>query len=135
MAYIVRADIEAIFGVSNIDVWADLNNNDNAGEITARITAAITRAEAMVDDRLRGGPYTVPFTGTIPETIKDVTARLAGVWLYESRRIEDAEDDEVGRAPYHQKVAEKTLSDIAAGKIRLDVATRTLYPQIVEDSD
>lgn len=96
MAYATREDIELEYGSSNIDKWADANNNKNAGEISARVAWALAKAKRFIDDRLSGSIYTVPFDDltfdgetvltTPPETIRELTATLAGVYLYQSPR-------------------------------------------------
>jgi len=130
MAYAVRADIELIFGSTNVSKWADLNNDEDAGEITARIVWALTLAEERVNNRLRQGKYDIPFA-TAPTEITDLTARWAGVILYDSRLVIDGEDSDLSR---HEKTVEDRLSKILAGKIKLstDVAVAT-YPQVVLD--
>lgn len=138
MAYIVRADIEDVFGVDNVKTWADLDNSGNLTDIAARITVAITKADALIDDMLRGGMYTIPFTGTIPETIKDISAKLAGVWLYEARGTSDVSEssgEPVHRLTWARDSAMSNVRKILAGVIRLDLTTRITYPQIVEDAD
>ncbi len=138
MAYSIRADIEAIFGVDNVTKWGDLNNNENAGEITARITAAIVRADDDIDNALRGGQYkTLPFT-SVPETIKQLSATLSGVHLYEARGVTDF-NVESGQ-PQHQlhwqrKRVETDLKKIRSGQIRLDVDPDYEYtPKVIEDT-
>ena len=64
MAYITKAKVEAVYGVNNIAKWSNLDNDD-AQANDARIDDAITYAEAYIDDKLRGGRYVVPVTGTI----------------------------------------------------------------------
>jgi phage gp36-like protein len=120
-SYCVRADIEAVFGSTNVERWADLNNDGNATEITARIVRAIQIAEAEVNDRLRGGPYSLPFS-TVPVAIENLTASLAGVWLYESRGVEDTDPhgNAVHRLTWHKKNAQRMITEIHAGLRRFD---------------
>lgn len=121
--YISQDDINNLFGSVNVAKWSNLNNQDDARSPDAtRITAAITYAEDRVDDRLRGGPYAIPFASA-PTTIKDIAARLAGVWLYESRGIEDF-DPEFGRPihrlQWHRQHAERQLDAIVRGQLDLN---------------
>jgi len=138
MAYSTRAQIEARFGTSNVTAWADLNNNGNAGEITARIEDAIAAADAQIDDRLRGGPYAVPFDAeTLPRTIREIAVALAGVWLYEARGTD--QQDGQGR-PVHKLAAAKAeaelrLTMILDGRLRLDLErVTTEVPVVVADT-
>jgi phage gp36-like protein len=137
MAYTTRAKLETMFGAENVKAWADLNNAGVDGEIAARITAAIDYADGEIDDYLRGSMYTVPIvltagTGT-PPTLIDVANRLAGVWLYELRLIEDTNPD-TGEPVYplahHKKAAYGMLKQIATGTRLLDAATTRMIPEI-----
>ncbi len=122
--YCVRADVESVFGHHNIQKWADIENHGNGAHIGGRIARAIEAATAEIDDRLRGGPYLVPIA-TVPTTIRQLAARLAGVWLYESRGIEDF-DEATGRAihrlAWHREHVDRVLKEIMAGGRRLDAA-------------
>ncbi|MBN2024952.1 MAG: DUF1320 family protein [Pirellulales bacterium] len=122
--YCVRADVENVFGAHNVRKWADVENHGNGAHIGGRIARAIAAATAEIDDRLRGGPYLVPIA-TVPTTIRQLAARLAGVWLYESRGIEDF-DEVTGRAihrlAWHREHVDRVLKEIMAGGRRLDAA-------------
>lgn len=85
--YIDQADIEAQFGASNVQVWSQLQNDQETVD-TSRIQEAINNAEAMVEDRFRGSRYKVPFGGTLT-TVKRWMAQLAGVDLYMARGWDD----------------------------------------------
>jgi len=86
MAYITQSNIEDLFGVQNVAEWSNLEN-DGTGADTDRIESAIEYAESYVDDRLRGGPYTVPIVGLsgTPRVLVDWCSKIAGAWLYNSR--------------------------------------------------
>jgi phage gp36-like protein len=77
--YIVKADVQNLFGVDNITAWSDLTGSGS--EDDARITLAITNAEALIDDSFRDGRYAVPLTPA-PTIAKDWAAKLAGTWLF-----------------------------------------------------
>jgi hypothetical protein len=97
-AYISQSDIEAVFGVQNVGAWSHVDSTaDTSTADTARVAVAISYAESYVEERLSGGQYTVPFSGTIPQTLKDILAKLAGAWLYTTRGIRGGEqaDDRV----------------------------------------
>ena len=123
--YCVRSDVEAIFGTANVAVWADLNSNKIAAEITARISNAIDWATSEVNDLLRGGPYSLPVVstdGTVPKSIVDTAAMLAGVWLYESRGIVDynSEGKAEHRLQHQRNRAYDNIRQIHAGQRKLN---------------
>lgn len=129
MSYIAQSDIEAIFGATNVAKWADMDNNANAGAIAARIAAAIAYAEDEIDLRLRGHAYIVPISGTsgsTPRSIVDAAARLAGVWLYESRGMAD-DNVEIGR---HREQVDRLVNRIIAGQVRLDAVRSADHPDV-----
>ena len=115
--YIDSGDINNVFGEDNVIRWSQLDN-DVATADTNRLTQAITFAEDHVTDRLRNGPYALPFT-TCPETVKNIMATLAGVWLYESRGLTD--DNEEGNKLQDKKVDAHRDIDLIMGRvIKLD---------------
>ena len=125
--YCTPADVFAAYGRANVTQWADLDNSHNGPAIAGRIATAIDEAKNEIEDRLRGGGYLLPFD-PVPTTIRKLAAQYAGVWLYESRGIEDY--DETSGKPQH-KLAwqrqnfEKVLADIRAGKRTLDAVRIT----------
>ncbi len=125
MAYSARADVEIRFGSSNIADWADLNSNDVAAEITARIAWAIAEADESIDDSLRDRKYAVPIVGLgsgQPKAIIMLSSTLAGLLLYESRGVQDVDPDTgspIHRYAHLKRQAKNTLQGIIAGRIRL----------------
>ena len=92
--YIAQSDVEDQFGANNVAVWSQLDNT-TTGADTARIDDAIDNAEQTVEDRFRGGPYAIPFTGGGSRGLVKVIewcAKLAGLWLYENRGLRDDEE-------------------------------------------
>lgn len=77
--YILRVDIENLFGVDNVAAWSDLSGGGSVND--ARVTLAITNAEAIIDDSFRDGRYAVPLVPA-PTIAKDWAAKLAGTWLF-----------------------------------------------------
>ena len=124
--YATRAQIEDRFGVTNVSTWADLDSDENATNITARITRAIDVASDKIDDALRRSPYLIPLTtpaGATPTVIVDIAATLAGVWLRTARGVEDF-DPKSGK-PIHELspleyAAERDLENIRTGKTKID---------------
>ena len=136
MAYCDRDNVEDRFGNSNVAAWADLDNDEDAAKILARITAAIVAADADIDDLLRGGMYTIPFDEPPPQAIIGISADLAGVWLYENRGIQDYNPETgavVHRLKYADDRAWKKLRRIVAGQITLDLTLLDEVVPLVED--
>lgn len=142
MAYATRSDIEARFGEANVFQWADLDNTRTAADITARITTALDQAESDVDDALRGGIYTLPVAnlGSVtPAAIVDAVAKMAAVWLYELRGVQDFNPDTgqaVHKLIYHKKRAEEMLQKIKTGQVMLDAVKvdASVAPEVIEDA-
>lgn len=82
-SYAAQSDVEAVFGVQNVALWSNLTNTGTTAD-AARITTAIGKAQASIDSRFRTSRYVVPFS-PVPSEVTDWTAKLAGIWLYESR--------------------------------------------------
>lgn len=117
MAYIVKADIENIFGVENVAKWADLDGDSVQSKIDARVEESITAAEDDCNSSLDGGPYTIPFSSA-PTLIKTICAKLAGVWLYDVRGTDDVDGDgnPINKTRVHYKDAMRMIREILAGK-------------------
>lgn len=137
MSYITRTDIEDKFGKKNVEIWADLDNNQVQADITARITTAIAFADEMVDNALRRGRYALPIVdllSAVPKVIVDVVASIAGVWLYENRGVQDFDPD-TGKAQHRlhwQKVdAQRVLSWLRMGQIELNAVSTVSTPEVI----
>ena len=130
MAYCTRADIEARHGVTNLDRWADLDSDDNAANITARITAAIVYADARIDSELRGGVYAVPFA-VVPEESKGLSVEFAVWWLYQARPRTDNEADKGFDKMIEDSM--KFLKRIKRGVVRFALAYKEIVPLVVKD--
>lgn len=131
MVYSVKADSEQIFGKTNILKWADLNNNKNEVEISARITWAIQEAYDEINARLKGCRYTVPFVTTYDPIIVTLSARLTGVLLYDNRMLVDNPDTD--ELIFHRRQVERVYKQIHGGQLSLvnytPIAVR--YPQAI----
>ena len=132
MPYCTREHIELKFGTANVAQWADLNNNEDAGEITAAIDDAIESADAQIDDTLRDSRYAVPIvplSGTEVRTIRDISRMLAGSILYDNRGTFDSDDEgrPFNRMAVHRREAESMLRKIVAGSMKLN-AVRSEHP-------
>lgn len=133
-AYCARADIEAIYGTTNVATWGDLDADGDTDKITARITWAIESASNELEDRLRGGPLEVPIS-PVPQTILELTAYLAGVILYEARGVTDFES-ETGtpyhRLQWHRDRVDKVITQILSGQRKMSGSTHPEVPHVVK---
>ena len=135
MAYATQANVEAIFGASNVNKWANIEQDGVAATITARIVLALENADSTINDYLRDSRYTIPFTSSpLPLSLVDTAARLAGIWLYESRGVVDMDmetEKPIHKLMWHQKRVDKWLRNAKVGRIKLDEDTTTGHPEVV----
>ncbi len=125
-AYITKSNVEGVFGRANIVKWSNLGNTQ-APANEDRITAAITYAEAHINDRFRGGRYAIPFAGTIPQAVQDWAAKLAGAWLYESRGVSDGNDEGNKLTDMREDVT-RDINAYVTGQRRLDATPSRTAP-------
>ena len=124
MAYCTKSDIENVFGVENVKTWSDLDNSGSAD--TTRITQAIAVADDRIDDVARVIDYTVPLanaSGSTPDTVKDLSATFAGIWLYEARGSQDYNPqtgEVLHRLEFKRDRSEMVLDNLRTGRIRID---------------
>lgn len=133
--YCTQADIETTFGQFNVSKWADRDNDGDGTKIAARIARALEVGASKVDDALRGGRYALPFSDPVPIVIREAAAKLAGVWLYEGRGLEDNGDGQpLHRLSAVRRDAEKDLRMIRAGTMLLATTPAvTTTPQVLEE--
>jgi hypothetical protein len=132
--YPTRGDVEAVFGVENVKKWADLDDDQDEIKIAARILWARQEASDEIDDRIRCGPYVVPFESPYPRQVVRRSAILAGVILYDSRGATDMDvnDEPMHRLSPMRKQVEKWLSQILAGRVKFSGVSRaTEIPKVV----
>jgi hypothetical protein len=132
-SYIIREDVEAVYGPENVVKWADLNNDLDESFIELRLEWAMCTATEMLNNRLRYGPYVIPFDSPYPLEVVKVVAGIAGVLLYESRGIADQNVDgnPIDVLSVHRNAAEDFVKDILAGILRLDMESRINVPGTV----
>lgn len=131
--YATCEDLTSVFGNDNVDKWADLNNEEDAQFIRDRKNWALHLASRRIDELLYAGPYSVPFSLPYPVTLVDMTARLAGVILYEGRGIADSDDMDHKLASFKQEV-HAWCSRVVNGQVRLRVSmNKATYPQVVRE--
>lgn len=126
--YSIRSDVECIYGVTNVSKWADLDNDGNISAISGRISDAIHQADAIIDAYLLEGPYEIPFTKPYDEVVVDMSARLAGVLLYEGRGITDS-DISRHQLIWHRENVFNTLKNIL---LRRCVLSNSLVTQTIQ---
>ena len=136
--YCEDEDLYLAFGEANVRKWGDVDNTDSAESIDARLLWARESATEWIDDRLRNGPYEIPFTAgsgeELPRSIVRMTAYLTGSILYEARGLIDMGDDKENSLRWAEKKVESWCRDIIARRIRLDLELVTTdYPFVVED--
>ena len=135
MAYTTADQIYGVFGRTNARKWANTTGEMTEAEVDARVEAAIAWSDAWIDDSLRGTAYQLPLTsqsGGSLAVIADLSAQLAGTWLYMSRGLRDGKlDDRMGEI---RRDAKATLGLYARGAMRLGavtVAGATQAPEVV----
>jgi hypothetical protein len=119
-SYTTDAEDDLLWGKSNLDAWADIDNKKDQITVDARRTWAQETAYAQINARLRDGLYTIPITGTIPDEIKYISSLRVGILLYDSRRIALQNDSKDAVLP-HRRMYEMELSEILSGKKKLDL--------------
>ena len=130
--YSDRVDIENFYGVDNVAKWADLNSNEIASEITAKIDKANRETFAYFNSRLLGGNYTIPFP-VIFDQIRLMSARYAGWLLYSARGVDDSQDNEDNMLLSHKDDVELMLDRIRAGSLLPGDPEVSMIPVIVKD--
>lgn len=125
--YCTRQDLNNLFGKSNIDTWADLDSDQDADKIEARINSVIDQAGAELEEEWQDTIYAIPFTKpdseAIPETVTQAVALLSGIILWDARGL----DDEDGTAKGYQareKRVRKIIRGVKLGTRRLNAALK-----------
>jgi hypothetical protein len=124
VGYCSRRDVEIKFGSENVRTWADMDNDGDWSAVQQRINQAIRWADRYIENKLRYTQYVIPL---VPdgvdalEDIKDIAARLAGYWLYDSRGVDEQDPDgrPINRMDTHQQHAERMLRRYVAGQQHL----------------
>lgn len=135
LAYPTREDLEDVFGRSNVIKWADLDNEGDEEHIATRIEWALCAATEWLNNKLRYGPYIIPFESPYPIEVVHVTSRVAGIALYESRGVTDTTEDgtPVDALQVHREAADKFVEEILSGRKRLDLEGRKNVPGVATD--
>lgn len=130
MAYCEDTDLNARYGQTNVDAWADMEGTGtvaNAVNIAARRLLARNVATARIDDRLRKSKveFQIPITGTVPTTIINLCVKLAAFELESARGYKDyvLEDERflpVSRLYFDRANALATLEQIVSGDLSIE---------------
>lgn len=131
MPYATRADVELLYGPTNVQNWADLQNDRDPGYIDQRVAWALTLATSQVNGMLKFGPHLIPFEEPLDPMVVDMTARLAGVLLYESRDPADG-DEKPGAMARQRNAVDKLVRRIRAGQIVLNHPVMSRIPGVVK---
>jgi phage gp36-like protein len=106
MAYSTLSDIQRTFSSRCVADWSDTERDGNTTTMTAKQNRAIEMADEEIDATLRNGPYVVPLVkldGSVPPLIEEISATLAGIWLYEANGVSDIDPNT--KQPVHRYTA------------------------------
>lgn len=117
--YCTDADMHSTFGKTNVDSWADVENDGLESSIVARKDWARVCAKGYLDARLAGCRYKFPLANpaSAPVPLRQAEAYYACMLLSESRSITDVEEGDAGDLKWVAKRVEKFVSDVWAGKL------------------
>ncbi len=87
---IARSDLDDVFGKSNIDKWADLENEGDIDHIAARVAWAISLAESHVRSKMILTTYVWDTIATNP-MVEHAIALKAGMLLHTNRSVVDSD--------------------------------------------
>ena len=80
-----QSDLENMFGVDNIRLWADVNNDNATQSIEDRIDWAFNEARIYISGRL-AVKYDISIFVTYPEAVFSLICKRAGIELYSRPR-------------------------------------------------
>ena len=87
---IARSDLDDVFGKSNIDKWADLENEGDPTHIDARVAWAIALAESHVQSKIKLTTYVWESVSTNP-MVEHAVALKAGMLLHMNRAVTESD--------------------------------------------
>lgn len=129
---VVRADLDAVFGFDNIELWADLNNNEVSEEIDARVAWAITLASAHVQAKILLLTYQWSDVETHP-LVEHAVVLKAGLLLYSPRSISNEKDAPNPMREY-AKMYDQFWKDLQTNMIALaDERASRPFPAVIDD--
>lgn len=120
--YAGLSDLNNIYGERNIVRWSDVDNDEVINEL--RVDWALEQANIYIDGRLTETMYdsAIPFGSVdcenVPPIIRLMAATLAGLFLYDTRRIIDAQDptDQVSQQRMN---FDRWMKQILKGQLKL----------------
>jgi phage gp36-like protein len=128
MAYSTQSDIENIFGTANVARWSQLSPTVQTAD-AARIALSIENADAEIDSIFYGSRYLVPFSGPNIK-VRDWSAKLAGVWLYTSRAVNNGGRsggaDDTDRVTFLRAAAIEEMNLYTAGALKFPPTVATV---------
>lgn len=89
--YCTRQDVERRWGIVNVHVWADLDNDNDEKKIQAQIDWAILSATSRIESDFASYIYKIPFN-PVPLEVRRHAAALAGVELFNCRAMAATND-------------------------------------------
>lgn len=125
MAYLTVAELTAVVGRERLKEIADPNNT-GAPDATA-LDEALRAAQSSIDSRI-GKKYRVPLADPAPELVRQLMIDLVIFRLKARNRNMVTVEDVAG-----EQDRQRTLDDIAAGKVVLDVAVLPTPAEMVID--
>lgn len=111
-----RRDIEDIFGIDNVRMWADLDKSNDQALVQRRVDYHLANALEYLYSRLRRR-YDIPFANP-PRVFVWLNALYAGICLYDARLIV-ATDTPVDQVSRHKKEFRRVLRQILNGQLYL----------------
>ncbi len=137
MQWSSKRDLDNMFGTTNINTWADLENQGSAQVIADRIAWAVEAATEDAKIVLRNSPSNVDALTYVPTPLRVAVTRKAGVMLYESRGVldVDAEGQSYHRLSRHEKLADKFFQQVTAGRMVLGSAPSEMVPVVFSADD
>lgn len=118
-----REEIETVFGTTQVERWADIENTNDAAKVQKKIDWAVDLATVEAKSRLSGSPAGEVINA--PENLRYATTQIAAVLLYESRGIRDVDNEREGRhrLTQHRRQADTFFRRVHAGIIVLDTGS------------
>tara|TARA_Y100000780_G_scaffold231876_1_gene259401 strand:+ start:62 stop:553 length:492 start_codon:yes stop_codon:yes gene_type:complete len=120
-----EADVFNIFGQESVERWSDADNN--GVKDGTRIDWSLFMSKSIIDGRFREGPYIPPFgvrgtaadptAGTVEAIMQYLSASIAGVILYDTRRVIDSESEDA--VAQQRKNVDKMISQLLTGQLKL----------------
>lgn len=119
---VTRASLNIVFGKTNIDKWADADNDQDPDKISARVAWASNKARNYIEGRL-ARRYSVPFT-SVPVIVINLIVSRTGIELFKSPRGLVDGNDMTAQINSINLEVESQLDQILAGTLQLIDATR-----------